>query len=71
MMALSEYYEALANHNWYYEYADDHDVWISGSESLSQLIDASRTSDEHRLLYESYVAHIFKGAVKPKCPAYD
>lgn len=71
MMTLTDYYEALAKHNWYYEYDDAYDVWLRGRMSLGHLIDISDSSKEHKALYESYVAHIFKGAVKPKCPVHD
>lgn len=32
-----ELYKILQNHDWSYEYSDDHYVWRRGSESLSKL----------------------------------
>lgn len=36
-MTESQYTEALARQDWFYEYTDDHSVWRQGHDSFRQL----------------------------------
>ena len=62
-MKLSEYYDQLERHDWFYEYSDDHSVWTRGNQSLAKLQMAAAESPAHQELYTKYRNHKFSGMI--------
>jgi hypothetical protein len=60
-MTLSEFYDALTSHDWYYMYSDDGRIYRRGSDCEKELRAISTESDQHRHLFEAYRNHVFSG----------
>lgn len=76
MTDLQSYYDELANHDWFYEYSDDHSVWRKGSSAQTQLRAKSNKAPEHLSLYNAWSSYMFSGDAfgtekqpKPERPA--
>lgn len=61
-MSLSDYYDLLAQHDWYFSYSDDGRVYRAGVASLRTLREIARESEEHQELYLAFQRHYFSGA---------
>lgn len=35
--SIKEFYKRLENHDWYFEYSDDHSVWMKGNREYKDL----------------------------------
>ena len=68
-MTLNEFYTVLANHDWYYQYSDDHRVWRNGQSNFDRIRMLSKESPEHTKLLEEYSSYVFRDADKPAKPA--
>lgn len=51
---LQDYYQLLKNHDWHYEFSDDHNVWRAGAARRQLLRDISEQSPEHLALYKDF-----------------
>jgi hypothetical protein len=58
---LSNYYNLLESHDWYYFYSDDFRVYSSGNRNLKLLVELSNLSEKHKELYENFNKHMFSG----------
>lgn len=70
-ITLSKYYDMLANHDWYYDYSDDHSVWQKGRDASSQLRRiADLNGQEYIDLIREFRAYYFSGEAfgKEKLP---
>jgi len=74
-MTLSQFYDFLENHDWYYQYSDDHSVYSKGSRERVFINKISSESENHRNLLKGFEEHIFSGpefntkkAIKPDRP---
>ena len=69
-MKLTDYYDALACHDWTHMMSDDHGVWSRGSAEETRLRDLRKLSDEHARLYDERSGYLRKrgedGARLPK-----
>lgn len=45
VMTLQEYEELLKNHDWYYQYSDDHGVWDRGKTNFEYIIQQYQYND--------------------------
>lgn len=54
---LSEYWDMLARHNWYYDYSDVQSTWRQGVESENTLRLHMNDTPEHKKLYDAFHAH--------------
>ncbi len=55
-----QFFHDCAGFDWFYEFSDDHKVWVRGNRELSQL--KSRITSERRsLIYEAWCRHMFSG----------
>lgn len=61
-MTLTEFYDELDKHDWYYDWSDDGRVWDRGHANLSRLLNIAGESKAHQLLYDAFHAHHFSGA---------
>ena len=53
MIDLELYKKRLENHDWYYQYSDDHSAWRAGSHSHKILWEQAKQSPEHLKLYQA------------------
>ena len=75
-VSLTEYWDMLNCHDWYYDFSDDHRVWRAGQENMQKLRLLSQQSPEHGKLLSDFNKHYFSGdpwgterAPKPPRPA--
>lgn len=61
-MTLTEFYDALARHDWFYEMSDDGRVWRAGVARQKELEKIAETSESHRDLFDRYSASVFSGS---------
>lgn len=60
--SIVEYYEMLKNHDWYYDFSDDHLVWTSGNASKCELELIAETKGlDYKRMYEEFKAAMFSG----------
>ena len=53
-MDLAEYYKSLKNHDWYYNYSDDHGVWSKGSREYARLQAIAQENPTLLRMYRDY-----------------
>ena len=51
---LAEYKRRLGNHDWFYEYSDDHGVWRKGSEMYATLRSMQAEMDPDFAIWNTY-----------------
>jgi len=57
--SLNEFYKMLENHDWFYDYSDDHSVWRSGSQSMGAIRGAVETGPkEYKELFDAYQKYV-------------
>lgn len=61
MTTLSEFFDLLEKHDWFYNFSDDHRSWKSGKANLEKLQSIADESEAHRRLFLDYHQHIFSG----------
>ena len=52
-MNEAQYRQALAAHDWYFEYSDDHQVWKAGREQYRALTAAQRELDPDHAIWDA------------------
>lgn len=74
-MPLSEFYDQLERHDWYYHFSDDHGVWMAGEADSRRLSELAKHSPDHKKLMDDFCAFHFSGesfgkpqAQKPERP---
>lgn len=67
-MTITEFKTALANHDWFYYFSDDHRVWTRGEEAGKKLINIARNSGvEFQAAYnDEYARHFNTESFYPK-----
>lgn len=68
MTLLKDYYQMLANHDWYFNYSSDSKVYRRGQESFAKLSMITKESEEHNKLFDAYFDYVWRDAEKPVCP---
>ena len=61
LMTLTEYWDALNAHDWYYEYSDDGRVWAKGEAAWNRLTEICHQSPEHKALRQAFIDHYYSG----------
>lgn len=60
--SISEYYEALKAHDWFFEWSDDHGVYTRGREENKRLeAIAKEKGGGYQALWDGFIAHHFSG----------
>jgi len=67
-MTLSEYYELLCAHDWYYEFSDDHSVWRRGHRERTKINAIYNQSDKHEKLCDSFINWLSDRGPEPEAP---
>lgn len=66
--SLHDFYTLLEKHDWYYQYSDDHSVFMKGEREHQLIRTIARQSHAHRRLLDDWVVHIHGGERKPQLP---
>ncbi len=61
-MTLNEFDTMLKNFDWYYQMSDDNRVWRAGETARARIGEVTKTSAEHKELYEVWAKHYYSGA---------
>jgi len=62
MMLITEFYDALDHHDFFFEFADDHRWWKSGRDRHDQLTRIAREGgDAYVALFRAFNEHHFSG----------
>ena len=74
-MKLSQFWDELNRHDWYYDFSDDFSVWKRGSDRDKELRVMANESPAHQELMDKFSKHYFSGkpwgtdkAPKPERP---
>ncbi len=51
---IGEYFNRLTNHDWYYNYSDDHRVWKAGSANYDLIRDKSKENVTYKRMYNEF-----------------
>jgi len=57
---LKSYIDNLKHHDWSYNFSDDHQAWMSGSQSLSKLKEAQPIVDPNFEIWNTIAPDQFK-----------
>jgi hypothetical protein len=60
LASFNTYIVALATHDWFYDYADDHRVWRAGNAKAKHLKDQAKTHPLYQQAYDCFVAFMFR-----------
>lgn len=60
-MNLQEYDHKLAGLDWYYAWSDDHSVFVAGDSAYQQMLDISKTTQQHGDLFTAWAKFHFTG----------
>ena len=52
---IGEYFNRLSNHDWYYDYSDDHSVWKRGSANRDRLLNTAAEHPTYKEMYNEFV----------------
>jgi hypothetical protein len=70
-MTVKEYFQKLQQHDWFYDYSDDHRVWQRGVNSRDELYRAFSIDEKFKVMYNDYYAYIGgKRDTQPKLEDY-
>lgn len=58
-VSLSDYWQMLDRHDWYFDYIDDYYSWSRANKEHEQLLSITKQSPEHDALYYAMKAHRF------------
>ena len=67
-MNIQEFYGLLEDHDWTFEYSDDHSVWGRGCAEERKIYDAMENNESFKTLYNEYKAFGFGKGEKPSKP---
>lgn len=67
-MPLKDYWNMLAEHDWFFNYSDDPYAYRAGYNNNERLLEIANRGAEYRDLYVTYSRYIFNGAPQPPCP---
>ena len=60
-MKLTEFYDVLKAHDWYYYMSDNHATYMWAEKRTKELQAIASTSPEHQSLYDAWKEHMFSG----------
>lgn len=71
-LTIKQFYDILSQHDWYYQYSDDHNVWKRGQEESSRIRQILQVehprSYQLRELYNQWVRFVNKQGPRPVQP---
>lgn len=63
-MTLEQYVAALAAHDWYYDYSDDHRAWTEGREHRKKITEGRKQHDWDGAIWNQYAPEDMKVKVQ-------
>ncbi len=60
---IDSYKQLLKNHDWYFEFADDGDVYRNGRKERNALVDLAREYDPMAVMWNRAAPNVFR--IKP------
>lgn len=63
---IRDYFENLSNHDWYYEYSDDHSVYKRGSYAKSALLRTAGTHSTYKEMYKQFAKWMREERERPE-----
>lgn len=70
-MKITEYYDQLASHDWFYMYSDDSNVHRRGRDNVARLQAIAQENESLLNLYKLYNDYINGKSDKPERPLED
>lgn len=67
---VDEFVNMLKGHDWFYDYSDDHSVWIAGRESANKLSAKALSHEIYAEIYRMWADTIFNRADYQDVVAY-
>lgn len=72
--SLNKFWRMLRNHDWTYNYSDDHSVWRRGESQLAAIREVVEAGgDEYKKLFISYSEYAWRkddSIKQPECPLF-
>lgn len=65
---LRSYYDALARHEWTFDYSDDYRVWEKGCRELEYLQGMATKNPRFAEMFRDFSSYVWRGAAKPERP---
>lgn len=56
---IDEYVNQLKAHDWFYDYSDDHTVWVAGRESANKLSGKALSHEIYNQVYRMWCDTVF------------
>ena len=63
---VDDYINMLKSHDWFYDYSDDHSVWVRGKAQRGAILEARKILDPDYIIWNQ---HCPKDYVRPNIPA--
>jgi hypothetical protein len=60
-VTLTEFYDACARFDWFYEMSDDHRVWSAGPAARHKLLEEAKTEPAKMQVFDAWQRHVFSG----------
>lgn len=69
-MTPRQFHQLCAEHDWTYEFSDDHRSWVRGRDQKEKIIAAIRSDESLAPIYVAWVTHINSrtGVPAPQMP---
>lgn len=67
-ISLKDYWNMLAQHDWFYEYSDDHRMYCEGRDNAQKLWQLAERDPAYKDLYIAYRKYVFGVPAKPGQP---
>lgn len=61
-----EFYQELENHDWFFRYSDDGNVYRRGEANWERIQDLAKTDPLFKLMFDDYVEWLWNHQVKTK-----
>ena len=61
---LNAYIDRLNQHDWYFDYSDDGNVWRRGNERRAQLVQHAQTHDIYQQSYNDWASYKYDRILK-------
>ena len=66
--SLKDYWNQLAQHDWFYEYSDDPRMYREGRDNNHRLMEIAKHDQKYTDLYHAYAKYVFGAGPQPPCP---
>lgn len=57
---VDDYINMLKSHDWFYDYSDDHSVWVRGKAQRGAILEAKKELDPDYIIWNQYCPADFR-----------